>query len=238
MVSVCIATYNGADVIREQLESILPQLSRFDEVVVSDDGSTDDTVEIVKAIGSPLVRLIEGPRRHSPIFNFECALQAAKGDIIFLSDQDDRWMPNKVEVMVKALEQYDCVVSDCCVTDSHMAVTAESFYALNGTRVGRFYNLACKNGYLGCCMAFKRRVLERALPFPKSIPMHDIWIGNVAAYYYTIGFIPEKLIMFRRHDHNASDTARKSSFSLLQKLKFRVNVIVPLISRCFGRGAK
>lgn len=235
MISVCIATYNGAGMILEQLNSILPQLSATDEVVIADDGSTDNTVALIRSLNHPLIRFVEGDRLKSPIYNFERALKAAKGDIIFLSDQDDRWMPNKVQVMCRALEQYDCVVSDCHVADGHMNITADSFYAVNHTRFGFLYNLLCRNGYLGCCMAFRRCVLERALPFPKHLPMHDIWIGNVAASFFTVGFIPDKLIMFRRHGHNASVTAGKSTYTLRRKLMFRLSILLPLLKLRFSR---
>lgn len=94
-------------------------------------------------------------RRCIPHSKLRECLKNAKGDYIFLSDQDDQWMPNKVEVMMKALQQSSCVVSDCVVTDGALNVTAPSFYELNRTRAGWMYNLFVKNGYLGCCMAFR-----------------------------------------------------------------------------------
>ncbi len=231
MISVCIATYNGSRVIREQLESIIPQLGASDEIVISDDASTDNTLSIIADLSCPLIRIVQGPCAGSPQKNFENALREAKGDIIFLSDQDDRWAEDKVAVMLKALKKADCVVSDCYVTDGDMNVTAESFYKHNGTRIGRYYNLICRNGYLGCCMAFRRCVLEKSLPFPKKVPMHDIWIGNIAAFTHTLTFIPEKLIYFRRNDKNASSTAGESRFSLMQKIHFRLYTIWWLIRR-------
>ena len=221
MISVCIATYNGEKLIGEQLASILPQLGEEDEVIISDDHSSDGTLDVVRSMNSPIVRIVEGPCTGSLISNFENALKEAKGDYIFLSDQDDKWEPNKVEVMMHALQKSDCVVSDCYVTDGDWKVTSESFYALNRTKTGKFYNLLLKNGYLGCCMAMRRNVVERSLPFPKDIPMHDIWIGNIAAFHFRVAFVPERLIYFRRHDSNASVTARKSTFSLMEKLRFR-----------------
>ena len=240
MISVCIATYNGKEELRRQLDSIYPQLSAEDEIVISDDNSTDGTRELIESYMhredvEPQVRLIDGPCLHSPIPNFENALRNSKGDYIFLSDQDDQWMPNKVEVIMRALQQSCCVVSDCVVTDGNLRVIAPSFYQLNVTRPGWMYNLLRKNGYLGCCMAFRRCVLERSLPFPKHTPMHDIWIGNVAAMYFDVNFIDDKLINFCRHDHNASDTARKSTASLIKKIGFRVVVIKDLLLSCFRR---
>ena len=222
MISVCIATYNGQRFIARQLNSILSQLGADDEVVVADDGSTDDTLSVIRQLGDARIRIVEGAHRHSPIWNFEQSLKAAKGDYIFLSDQDDEWMPEKVEVTMRYLQQYDCVVSD-------NTVVAPSFYAVNGTKSGRLYNLLVKNGYLGCCMAFRRNVLEASLPFPADIPMHDIWIGNVAAFRYTVCFIPEKLMTYNRHGDNASSASSPSAYSTIEKLRFRWVVVRDLM---------
>lgn len=131
----------------------------------------------------------------------------------------------------------DCVVSDCRVTDQALHVTAPSFFAHVQLHESRWYNLLVRNFYLGCCMAFTRRVLRRALPFPTCTPMHDIWIGNVAAFTGRVEFLHEPLILFRRHGDNASCTARKSPYSLRAKIKFRLDVLFPLIARLCRRNA-
>ncbi len=229
MISVCIATYNGERYIRQQIESIVCQLNVDDEIIVSDDGSTDGTLDIVKGIGDKRIKIIEGPGRKSPILNFECALKASKGDFIFLSDQDDVWKPDKVEICMKWLKTYHCVVSDAEVTDNRLKPLYPSLYAIMQVRQGRIYNTIWKNGYTGCCMAFRRDVVEASLPFPKDIPMHDIWIGNVAAYKYNVKFISDKLVLFRRHDNAISCNGKGSRFSLRQQLKFRINTIYNVI---------
>jgi cellulose synthase/poly-beta-1,6-N-acetylglucosamine synthase-like glycosyltransferase len=221
MISVCIATYNGQRFIGRQITSILSQLEEGDEVIVSDDGSTDETLSVINQLGDPRIRIIEGPHRHSPVWNFENALKHAKGDFIFLSDQDDLWMLDKVEVTMRWLQKYDCVVSDCRTMDAEERVLEGSFYAVNGTRSGKYYNLLVKNGYLGCCMAFRRNVLKASLPFPPDIPMHDIWIGNVAAFRYSVCFIADKLMHYRRHGDNASTASSPSAYSLSERLRFR-----------------
>ena len=225
MISVCVATYNGEKFIKEQIESILCQLSSDDEIIVSDDGSTDGTIVIINCIGDKRIRIIEGPRKHSPTFNFENALKEAKGNYIFLADQDDVWKTNKVEVCMKWLQKYDCVVSDAEVTDSNLNPLYPSLYAIMQVRQGHIYNTVWKNGYTGCCMAFRRNILEASLPFPKDIPMHDIWIGNVAAYKYNVKFIPDKLILFRRHKETISCNGKGSKYSIWQQMKFRWSII-------------
>ena len=229
MISVCIATYNGERYIRQQIESIVCQLNVDDEIIVSDDGSTDGTLDIVKGIGDKRIKIIEGPGRKSPILNFECALKASKGDFIFLSDQDDVWKPDKVEICMKWLKTYHCVVSDAEVTDNRLKPLYPSLYDIMQVRQGRIYNTIWKNGYTGCCMAFRRDVVEASLPFPKDIPMHDIWIGNVAAYKYNVIFIPNRLIHFRRHENTISCNGKGSKFTIWQQMKFRLNIIKNII---------
>ena len=229
MISVCIATYNGERYIRQQIESIVCQLNVDDEIIVSDDGSTDGTLDIVKGIGDKRIKIIEGPGRKSPILNFECALKTSKGDFIFLSDQDDVWKPDKVEICMKWLKTYHCVVSDAEVTDNRLKPLYPSLYAIMQVRQGRIYNTIWKNGYTGCCMAFRRDVVEASLPFPKDIPMHDIWIGNVAAYKYNVIFIPDRLIHFRRHENTISCNGKGSKFTIWQQMKFRLNIIKNII---------
>lgn len=225
MISVCIGTYNGQRFIKRQVTSILSQIAENDEVIVADDGSTDDTLTILKGLNDPRIRIVDGAHRHSPTWNFEKALEQARGEYIFLSDQDDVWMPEKVTVTMKYLQQYDCVVSDNVTVTADDSVICDSFYAVNDTRPGKYYNLLLKNGYLGCCMAFRRNVLEASLPFPADIPMHDIWIGNVAAFKYSVCFIPEKLMHYNRHGDNASSASSPSTYSLWKRLGFRWSII-------------
>ena len=235
MISVCIATYNGAKYIGEQLASILKQLSAEDEVVVSDDGSTDGTIDIVRSLNDRRIRIVDGPRRHSPTLNFERALRNAKGEYVFLADQDDVWLEGKVRRCVEELQKCDCVVSDARVTDSCLNTTSESLFKLMHVKRGRLSNLLWRNGYTGCCMAFKREVLSKALPFPTDIPMHDIWIGNVAAFCGRLRFIDDRLLLFRRHDATASCNGKGSTYSLWQKLSFRWHTLKNIVKLKTGR---
>ena len=231
MISVCMATYNGGSFIRQQIDSIVCQLDDDDELIVSDDGSTDDTLNIIRSIGDRRIRIVEGPKKKSPTLNFECALKEAKGDFVFLSDQDDVWKANKVEVCMQWLKSYHCVVSDAEVTDDNLQPLFPSLYGILQVRHGRLYNTVWKNGYTGCCMAFRRDVLEASLPFPREIPMHDIWIGNLAAYKYNVKFIPDKLVFFRRHANTASCNVKGSRFTLLQQVGFRLNIVCSILKR-------
>ena len=229
-ISVCMATYNGQKYIATQLESILKQLSVNDEVIISDDSSTDRTVDVIKEFNDGRVILYENNRFHSPVLNFENALKKISGDIIFLSDQDDIWLDNKVEVMVKLLRSYDLVVSDCLLIDENEAVLNGSFFELRGSKSGVIHNLI-KNSYIGCCMAFNRKILEKALPFPKTIPMHDMWIGMIGELFGQTYFCREQLVKYRRHGNNLSPTLEKKTYSVVNKFKFRLILLYHIIRR-------
>lgn len=232
-VSVCIATYNGIDYLKEQLESILYQLSPCDEIIISDDGSNDGTVELIDLFKAKdkRIKFFQGPKE-GLIKNFENAINHSIGGFVFLSDQDDIWIDGKVTTMKSALLKNHLVVSDCFVIGKDELVIYDSFFANNGSRKGVVKNLI-KNSYLGCCMAFRREILELALPFPKTIPMHDWWLGLVAESFYNTSFINTKLLKYRRHGNNASPTGEKSTTTLGAKFIYRLNLIKPILRLSF-----
>lgn len=232
MISVCMPTYNGEKYIKEQLDSILSQISVDDEVIISDDSSTDKTLEIIKSYNDSRLKVLENNHFKSPIYNLENALKQAKGDYIFLADQDDVWYSNKVEKLLLCLTDYDCVVSDATVVNSDMTVIHESFMDINHSRKG-FVNNLIKNGFLGCCMAFSSSLLKIVLPFPKNIPMHDSWIGLNATLKGKVLFLDEPLIYYRRHESNASCSSEKSKNTLSTKIKHRYNLFVETMKRFF-----
>ena len=232
MISVCIASYNGEKYIEEQLLSILCQLDVKDEIIVSDDSSTDNTLDKVKGLHDDRIKLFPRNKFHSPIFNFENALKKANGDIIFLCDQDDIWLPNKVNVMVEQLKKFDLVVSDCKVVDGNLNILQDSFFASLNSGSGFCKNLI-KNTYLGCCMAFRRDILDYVLPFPCHIAMHDIWIGLSVELHGCVSFINQPLMLYRRHGNNVSFGGEKSHFSLWYRIKYRLEMLYYLMRRNF-----
>lgn len=227
-ISVCIATFNGAKYIKEQLSSILCQLGECDEIIVSDDSSTDNTIEIIKSIHDNRIHLFEGMlfRHHTP--NFEFALSQSTGDYIFLSDQDDVWLYNKVGIMMSWLEKYNLVISDCLVVNEDLEVIFPSLYNEGSNRSGFMRNII-HNHFLGCCMAFDRRILNLSLPFPSGILSHESWIGSVAEAFGRTKFIPDKLIMFRRHNSNNSNTLKGSTLTFPKKISYRFMIIANIL---------
>lgn len=228
-ISICMATYNGEKYIEEQLKSIMNQLSIDDEVIVSDDNSKDNTIKIIKGFDDPRIKIFNSDSQ-SPIFNFENALLHCTGDIIFLSDQDDIWHPKKVEISLKYMEKYNCIISDAEVIDADGKMIENSFYRINNSRPGLIMNLI-SNSYLGCAMCFDRSILKHALPFPKDIEMHDRWLGLVSEVYGKTYFCKEKLFQYRRHGNNFSLASEKSKNNVLKKLSIRFVLVKNLFKR-------
>ncbi len=231
-ISVCMAVKNGAVYIQEQLSSILPQLAGDDELIISDDHSTDDTINIIQGIRDPRIRLISNSGS-GLISNFETALCSAKGSYIFLADQDDVWVHDKVKATLCLLKDYDLVVTDCMIVNEVLELKQDSFYNMNHSRKGLFYNLY-KNSYMGCCMAFHNKVLTKALPFPEGIPMHDVWLGLIAEVYFKVKFTEKKLLYHRRHLHNASTTANQSNTSFTDKMLKRFWLLKNVIAMSYA----
>lgn len=231
-----MATYNGEMFIKEQLSSILLQLSDGDEVVVSDDGSSDHTLDVVASFGDSRVKVVLNNGPHGVVPNFENALRATTGDVVFLADQDDVWPDNKVKVCLEALNGADLVVHDLKFMDADGNLSDNGFFESRHSKSGFWRNLY-KNGFMGSCMAFKKEVKEYALPFPKGILWHDMWIGLMAECKGKTLFIPQQLLWYRRHGLNASPTGEHSSFPFSKQLQYRwrmfYNAIFRFVSKVF-----
>lgn len=219
-----MATYNGARYIRQQLDSILCQLMPGDELIISDDSSSDGTIGIIESYKDSRIKLLKNNQYRSPIFNIENALKEAKGDYIFLSDQDDIWENNKVRAVLPYLQESHLVVSDAQVIDEQGHILRPSFFS--GRSMGaNFYKNLKTSPYLGCAMAFRKEVLQWALPFPKKIAMHDLWIGLLTEKLGRVQFISDKLIKHRRHGNNASYSGEKSQNSFFFKVSYRIQLL-------------
>lgn len=208
-ISVAVTTYNGETYLREQLDSILENLREQDELIISDDGSKDATLNI---IGEYLqkdqrVHLVKGPRQGIKK-NVENAIRQCSGEYIFLADQDDIWMPHKVKRVMEVFEREHCnlIIHDAKVilADNPREVFMPSFMEFRNAGAGVWKNMV-KNSYIGCCMAFHGELKKIILPVPEDIEMHDQWIGILNDWYFGDSvFLKEPLILYRRHGQNNS----------------------------------
>lgn len=232
-ISVCMATYNGEKFIKKQLESILNQTMEVDEIIISDDNSTDNTLEIIKSFNNSKIKVLKNLEQ-GVVNNFENSLEKSTGDYIFLADQDDIWTLDKVEKVIKNLKIYDLVVHNAKIINSEdKIICKKTFFEIRNSKKGLLKNLY-KNSYIGCCMAFNRNILEKSMPFPKNIPMHDSWIGLISEIYGKIYFDEEVLFYYRRHENNVTEL-NNSKNSKLKQLKIRWIIFKELKNKIFKR---
>jgi glycosyltransferase involved in cell wall biosynthesis len=232
-----MATYNGEKYIAEQLHSILEQLGKSDELIISDDHSTDNTIRVIEECADPRIKLVYNNTKKGYTRNFENAIRCCVGDIIFISDQDDVWMDNKVEVMKQYLDTYDLVISDATYVNENLQVIHDSHFRLSCMKTG-FFRQLYKPCYIGACMAFKRVVLEIALPFPQHerYCAYDYWLSLVGECCYNTHLVENQLILYRRHGGNASPAGGKSPNSLFHKSVVRAYSFAELAWRISTRG--
>jgi glycosyltransferase involved in cell wall biosynthesis len=208
-VSVAMATFNGERYVEAQLRSILEELQPQDEVVVVDDASTDGTVARVEALGDARVRLLRQARNQGVRASFDRALRACRHSLIFLSDQDDLWLPDKRNALTAELGAGAMLaLSDARVIDAEGRVVEASFMARRGGFKGSVLATLVKNRYLGCTMALRRELLDDVLPIPPTVPMHDMWIGLMASLRGRVAYVDRPLIHYRRHAANVSPDQR------------------------------
>lgn len=236
-ISVCVAAYQGQRYIASQLRSILEQLTADDEVIVVDDGSMDGTCVEVSALHDPRIVLSRNAKNQGLLRAFEKALSRSSGEVVFLSDQDDLWLPKKVETVLDAFAHDPSlmlVASDAILIDEDGAKIGDSFYAKRGKfRAGLWSNLLIGK-FHGCTMAFRSTLLRSALPFPAGREAHhDTWIGCVNA---VVGgktkYIVEPLVAYRRHSANVTGRRKNSTY---MRLKIRFPIVLGLL-RFWVRG--
>jgi glycosyltransferase involved in cell wall biosynthesis len=232
-VSVCIATYNGAQFIIEQLSSVLDQLDETDEIIISDDHSTDHTLSLISSLKDSRIRILMNPGEKGHLHNFEHALNHALHNYIFLADQDDVWVAGRLDAMKAALANNDIVITDHSVIDKDGTIVMNSYFEKFPFRSkpGLFRNL-WRHSFSGCCMGFRRHMLKIALPFPPGIGYHDYWLGLIGNLFFKVEFINYPYTLYRDHSNNVSyGTSLKSGNTLLTKLMIRFSVIkyIPLL---------
>lgn len=239
MISVCLATHNGEKYLTQLIDSILPQLNEHDELIVSDDGSYDATIDILQSYHDARIHIFhytqqrDYSQKHLSSFylasaNFNNALIHAKGDYIFLADQDDVWLPNKIENCVQLLQKYDIISHNFGIINEknillekqHLSDTIYSKLSL----LGYWRHLP----FRGCCLAFNRKVYDISIPIPQDTFEHDCWIGmNAIMRGYKYQYLAQPLINYRRHSNNVSDIV--SSNSLAFKLAYRMKLLKNII---------
>jgi glycosyltransferase involved in cell wall biosynthesis len=211
-----MATFNGERYVEAQLRSILDQLQPQDEVVIVDDASSDGTVARIVALGDARVRLLPQTQNQGVRASFDRALRACRHPVIFLSDQDDLWLPGKRDALARELAAGAVLaLSDARVIDGAGLVVEESFMARRGGFRGSVTATLTKNRYLGCTMALRRELLDDVLPIPPTVPMHDMWIGLLGTLRGRVAYVDRPLMHYRRHAANVSPDRRAGLVQML-----------------------
>lgn len=220
-ISIAMATYNGSSYIKEQLNSFLNQTRLPDELVITDDCSSDDTVEIIKEFAKkasfPVVLSIN-KKNLGYAGNFNAALERATGDLVFLSDQDDFWFPEKLETITRLAAENP----DALIIMNNAALTDGLLNEVGLTALGQLNSvgLTTRSFVLGCCCAIRRELLSICMPIPENFTAHDTWFVVFADALEAKKIHSQVLQYYRRHESNTSHfianrTTKLSKFQML-----------------------
>lgn len=232
MISVCIASFNGAKYIKEQIVSILNQIGTDDEVIIVDDCSKDNSIEILKSFDDKRLKIYLNEKNMGHVYTFGRAISLTTKDYIFLADQDDIWLEKRLITIMKNLKETEVML----VSSNYSLINAngdelpppisklhskDSFNYWGNIR-GIFMGT---RPYFGCAMAFKDNIKDIILPIPSYIESHDLWIAMVCNYLKSNIHIDDYTLARRLHGNNLTPTSKRS---LLKKLKSRVIFAISL----------
>ena len=219
LVSIALATYNGSDYLKEQLDSIFSQTYKNFEVIVVDDASSDNTVLILEQYRKKYgLTYFVNEQNIGVSKNFEKIISMCNGDYILLSDQDDIWLPQKIEVLYKNIGNSSLIYSNARIVNGKGKIlnkTAKEIYPLYGldSRIEDIYNYIVLNSFiLGCSAMFKRELLSNLIPIYPTSRNHDWWLTMCANQKNGIKYIDEVLFYYRHHSNNYSRQGKEYSF--------------------------
>lgn len=227
MISIALCTYNGAKYINQQIESIINQTVQPDEIIICDDCSTDDTINVLKRTLSNWhgdYKIIDNEHNLGFRKNFEKAIRLCRGDIIFLSDQDDVWEPHKIEILSKVLNEnpnVNLTFHDAKIVDEKLNLISNSFWKILNFDYNRFNqkksaHLQHANVVQGSACAFKKKILLDAVPFPLEA-YHDEWLALIALMTGDIVAVPLQLLLYRQSGNNAVGANSETACGKIKK---------------------
>ena len=231
-VSIALATFNGSKFLKEQLNSLDRQSKRPDEVIISDDGSTDATLEILQQWTQNTrikrVEILTDTKPKGFTSNFIRAFQATKGELVFPCDQDDVWFPHKIERMVDFMsknQNLQTAVHDAEITDSDLEPIGERMIAR-----ARGLGGAMRDHNSGMSTVVKRDFLETCLQPPREFPF-DNWIHHCALALGVKGILEEPLVFYRRHQSAVTDALFQNSSKKQNLLELKIRYAKHVISK-------
>ncbi len=228
-VSVALPVYNGALYLAEQLDSILQQLEARDEIIAAYQACEDDSLVILQTYQAkdPRVKIIYNQGK-GITSNFDQAISHCSGDVIFLSDQDDVWLPNKRQVVVDAFARTsaDLIIHNAVHTDAQLHRQDQTFFEIYPIGPGKWKNIK-KPRMSGCCMAFTKSMRDKLLPLPE-IYGYDQWIAVLAEFAGKIEYLDDVLLLHRLHGENSTTSTRRLSVILRCRAKLLYSLVLRL----------
>lgn len=226
MVEILIALYNSSKYIREQIESIENQTYKNIKIIVRDDDSTDNTLDIIEELKNKYHNIqivFDNVKCGNPKDNFGELIKHASAEYIMFCDHDDVWLDNKVEISVNAISRFDDIPTmgstDSILVDEKLE-NIDSNKLETSKKTDQFSRLLVDNCYMGCTMILNKKLYNMINNIPKECLMHDIWVALVASSMGKIVIIPEKCMLYRQHGNNC--VGGKNVFGIsyaLEKIK-------------------
>lgn len=233
MIQILLATYNGAKYLEAQLDSLLAQTCRRWTLIAHDDGSSDQTLDILRAYQHSYPDMIEiledGLTFCNARDNFTHLIANATGEYVMFCDQDDVWLPEKIEKTVAKMQALErlyaglpiVVHTDLVVVDESLHSIAPSMFEYQGLdkSINSLLQILAKNSVTGCTMMMNRQAITVSQPILPSAVMHDWWIAaNVIKQQGVVEFIDEPLIQYRQHSSNSVGAKKHSIFYILKRV--------------------
>lgn len=230
MISIAMAAYNGEKYLREQFDSILRQTVQDFELVICDDCSTDGTVRILEeyAQKDSRIKVFVNKENLGFVKNFEKAIKLCSGEYIALSDQDDVWLPEHLEILMRNIKGKDLVCGNAVLCDDSLKMNESKtlFDVLPcdfvpQERKSCFFYLLFNNFVQGSACLFSRKLCDLVFPFPKNAYFHDHWIALFASMGRGIVYIENVLLLYRQHSKQITSNDVLSFFNLIKRFKRR-----------------
>ncbi len=234
-INILLSTYNGSKYLKEQLDSLLSQTYKDIEIIVRDDGSSDDTLDILKSYD---IKLLETKQNLGAMGSFvellSYAVANSDSEYFMFCDQDDVWNSQKIEKTLEKMQGMEekfgdiplLVHTDLEVVDEELNTINSSFmkYQNINPKKDKFHNLLIQNIITGCTVMINRKLAEKSLPMSKDVIMHDWWIGLVASKFGKIGYIDKATIKYRQHSKNTVGAKGFDFNFILKNLKKEITL--------------
>lgn len=247
-IDILLSTYNGALYLNELIESILKQSYENWRLIVRDDGSSDKTVEIVKFYADEFpgkVSLIrENEKRLGACGSFKKLLELTDAEYIMFCDQDDVWLPNKIELTFKKIREMETlykgfpllVHTDMKVVDSGLSVISESFWKYQNLdpNLKKLNYLLLLNNVTGCTVMMNNELRDKAMPIPPGAILHDWWVALVASAFGKVEFVNTPTVLYRQHGKNETGAVKYSLKYFVSRVK-DLNKSIDLLYRVLAQ---